>query len=297
MVALLRPIRRRPTRSIRGPQRGVPSSAAATRSILRPVARILGDYQHRAGLHGAQSHYEDRFGGRNDKGKVEGRSASGGLPGPRPAAAASRPSTSSRRKCRRRHAARPGRPSASVERDRVLLPDRLLPMMSISRPGRASSAVLVRYRSNDSGPWTATVRCSSGATRSRVISCGAEGSPGTAGPTTAKPDRPAALPPLIERRSAPSTTRLAGWDLPEASSLCGGSSKLVWARQARRVRPGAPATGDPFLEEVQGAVATRLPSACGEAPATECIERVAAQPRRLPYLPRPGRDDVLPSRT
>ena len=40
--------------------------------------------------------------------------------------------------------------------------------------------------------------------------------------------------PLIEQKigALDQAAPLAGWDLPEAFILCGGSSKLVWARQA-----------------------------------------------------------------
>ena len=202
------------------------------------LARILGDgkRQRTRVFTELQSHYCSRTGsaGRkgNDKGKVEGlvgfirRNFLVARPRAESFAALN---DALAEQCRRRQAARLRGHKETIgerlERDRqVLLPLPPAPYDACDkRPGRASSLSLVRYRSNDYsvpvayGHREVLIR---GYVDEVVISCGADRSPGTAGPTFSEDliFDPLHYLPLIEQKigALDQAAPLAGWDLPEA---------------------------------------------------------------------------------
>ena len=261
---------------------GVPRSILYDNTKLA-VARILGDgkRQRTRVFTELQSHYlfEDRFGrpGKgNDKGQVEGLVGfirrNFLVPVPRAESFAAL-NDALAEQCRRRQAARLRGHKETIgerlERDRqVLLPLPPAPYDACDkRPGRASSLSLVRYRSNDYsvpvayGHREVLIR---GYVDEVVIGCGAE--------VIARHRRsydsedlifdPAALPALDraeDRRPRPG--RAIGGLGPARGlhPLCGGSSKLVWARQASASYVQVLRLLEAFrLEEVEGAVGDAL---------------------------------------
>ena len=234
---------------------GVPRSILYDNTKLA-VARILGDgkRQRTRVFTELQSHYlfEDRFGrpGKgNDKGKVEGLVGfirrNFLVPVPRAESFAAL-NDALAEQCRRRQAARLRGHKETIgerlERDRqVLLPLPPAPYDACDkRPGRASSLSLVRYRSNDYsvpvayGHREVLIR---GYVDEVVISLRGRGDrPAPPVLRQRGPDlRPTALPALDraeDRRPRPGRAIGGLGTCPRPSSLCGGCSKLVWARQA-----------------------------------------------------------------